>query len=252
MPSLRLLCLLLLGLFCTQLSIPGHAQEPALRKKLENTAGPNARDCGIVEPDQFDYRTSHCVMNAFKERRPFYVVYYVDGIDTILGRALAANHQGDVFEVSFDFGFPIIEEKPHEYIEMEKCPSPVVLVQSRTGRLRCEKGHFNYDSGFCVPVLRSVQLSPATFEGSFTADLVIHADGGTAVLEVHKSELPHEMQQKALQDLEKWHFDPATKDGTPVQVKYSVELSSDGKTEHISLPSPAGNHCLDSESRITR
>jgi Gram-negative bacterial TonB protein C-terminal len=223
-----------------------------LKQHVKATAGDGALDCGAVFPKETGIAASTCVVDAFRQSKPFYVGYFLNGIDSIVGYALAGDDAGRVFEFRFDFGLPI-EPKPHRSIESQQCAEPAELVMSRTGRLMCENGEFGGDVGLCGPVpLHTPVSSSALYKGTIEAEILIHREGSAAVLSVVKSDVSSQATDAALADIQGWRFAPALKDGYPVSVKVSVTLTSDGTTETVAFRKFDAALCLDSGTHIAR
>jgi len=235
-------------------TMPAAGEDPLWSElNIKTVAGPDAIDCGAIGIYQSGMPSSRCVIDAFRQRKPFFVVYWQLGVDSYPGRALAGDAAGRVFEFNFDFGLSV-EPNPHRHVESKQCPEPAHLVMSRTGRLSCEQGHFQADVGLCGPVpLRTSASSLSKYKGKIVFELVAHREGNASVLSVSKSEFTPEINDAALAEVREWRFSPALKDGTPVSVRMSVTLSSDGTRETVALSNllhSAG--CQDSEARIVR
>lgn len=61
-------------------------------------------------------------------------------------------------------------------------------------------------------------------EGVVTLGLVVTSAGNVTLIRVLKS-LGHGLDEKAIEAVRRWKFNPATKDGTPVSVEVAVETS---------------------------
>lgn len=248
---MRLIALLLVALT----SLASHAGPPRnakLQEELNATAGEKAEDCGEVATADAAREASFCAAEAFKKRRPFYVVYYLQGIDSVVGRAVGENEQGDLFELAFDLD-PSGGAHWPESIDERMCTGDVRLVLSRTMRLRCETGKYRADYGFCPAVPRETPATAFAKEtGTIHADLLVHQDGTASVLEMKEHTVSETVAQSALREVSQWRFYPASEDGHLVGVRLPVQLRSDGKHEHVSFSSTKASNCLQAEMPITR
>lgn len=226
-----------------------NAQEPLrpkLQQALDGIAGAGAKNCGAVQPGQFAMAASSCAEDAFRKRLPFYVVYYVGGMGTGAGGGLAEGAKGEVVELRFD---PGVAEK----IEVNACAKDVQLVMSRGGRLRCENGHYSFESGVCGAFPRETAVSSfGDVNGTVAAELVVHPDGTATVAEITQRDVPAEVADAVLRDVAKWRFAPALKDGTPVAVRYPVQIRLDGTHEVVSFPEAGRSGCAATERVIGR
>jgi periplasmic protein TonB len=68
------------------------------------------------------------------------------------------------------------------------------------------------------------QARQARFEGTCVLGMIVGPDGKPHDIRVQRS-LGMGLDQKAIEAVQRWRFDPATKDGQPVAVEISVEVS---------------------------
>jgi periplasmic protein TonB len=61
-------------------------------------------------------------------------------------------------------------------------------------------------------------------EGVVTLDIVVTSAGKTTQIRVLQGR-GYGLDQKAIEAVSRWKFQPATKDGTPVSVEIAVEIS---------------------------
>jgi len=64
----------------------------------------------------------------------------------------------------------------------------------------------------------------AKVQGVVVLSMIVTKEGRTANLKIKKSLTPA-LDQKAIEAVSRWRFDPATKDGKPVAVLIAVETS---------------------------
>jgi TonB-like protein len=253
--SMRLALVVLLAIAAVPTVAENHPLWLELRPRIKAVVGPDAIDCGAVSAKQNGVASSTCVVDAFRQSQPFYVGYFLNGIDDVPGYALAGNAKGKVFEFRFEFGLAM-EPTPPRYVEKKQCAAPVILVMSRTGRLHCEKGVFEGDVGLCEGVpLNTPASALANYKGAIEAEIVVHREGNASLLSIGKSDFPPQVTDVALAEVREWRFAPASKDGKPVSVWVPVTLVSDGTREMVVIGHnfPADSPgCLDSDTRIAR
>jgi len=84
-----------------------------------------------------------------------------------------------------------------------------------------------------VTIPRAIKQTPPEYsdearrkklEGTVLLSLVVTANGDTADIKVTRA-LGSGLDEKALEAVSQWKFEPATKDGKPVAVKIAVEVS---------------------------
>jgi TonB family protein len=250
------LCLCL-AFTITTLSLGGTTENsvlrPGLEKHLRRIAGKDPIVCGNASTIQESMAITNCVIDSFRARHGFYVIYSLQGIDSIPGRSLVGDADGRLFEISFDFGLPL-EAKPRKHIETKRCSEPVELVMTRTGQLTCANGRFTYDQGICGPVpLRTPTSRLAGQTGSIAAEVVVDREGGASPSKVLKSDFSTKLTDDAMDEIRQWSFSPAMKNGHAVSVKINLTLAGDGRSEIPELhEDPAMTGCFASSVRITR
>jgi len=84
-----------------------------------------------------------------------------------------------------------------------------------------------------VTIPRAIKQTPPEYsdearrkklEGTVLLSLVVTANGDTADIKVTRA-LGSGLDEKAIEAVSQWTFEPATKDGKPVAVKIAVEVS---------------------------
>jgi TonB family protein len=84
-----------------------------------------------------------------------------------------------------------------------------------------------------VTIPRAIKQTPPQYsdearrkklEGTVLLSLVVTANGDTADIKVTRA-LGSGLDEKAIEAVSQWKFEPATKDGKPVAVKVAVEVS---------------------------
>ena len=112
--------------------------------RLYRLAGADATDCGTVEIRHDPSAATDCALKAFGKKDPFYVRYYVQGIDSSVAGGLAYDKKGNMSALEFDSMGWSSEGLPKGsrltdggHIIMEPCPRPIALHKTASGRLTC-------------------------------------------------------------------------------------------------------------------
>jgi len=123
---------------------------PLLLNRLKKLAGDGALDCGMVGNFETPDGASNCALKAREGKRPFFVRYSVQGIDTeqVLGFAGAAD--GAVFSVwyfgeGYTTGVKLSQKERARNmkltddgrISIEECSKPVNFRKANDGRVTC-------------------------------------------------------------------------------------------------------------------
>ncbi len=108
-----------------------------LEKRSQQLAGPNALDCGRVAPRAEPKKATDCALAANKAGKPFRVRYDMQGIDSYVAVALVRSPDGTVEALSYDSDPAGGGGRAHEIVGVSKCPAPINLYASSTGRLTC-------------------------------------------------------------------------------------------------------------------
>jgi hypothetical protein len=115
-----------------------------METRSRKLAGAEAIDCGAVQIKQDPASATSCALNAFANKRPFYVRYYVHNIDSEVAGGFAYDKKGNLSALVFDSagfaaeslrkGSRLVDRR---HIIIEPCPQPIALRKSRRGRLTC-------------------------------------------------------------------------------------------------------------------
>lgn len=217
-----------------------------LEDTLRGLAGSNAIDCGSVGIHENPTKASACALDAFRQRKPFYVVYRMQGIDSAVGRAVAGNAAGEVYVAEFDsFGtnwHSTTEETvtPNHHILYGRCKAPVELIESRTGRLNCAgvPEELNSDPGVCPVEPRYTPPPPSLWghPGSLEAELIVGADGSVEKLSVTQSDFSPETTDAILASVREWRFEPGVKNGIRGRLRLKARLVSERASQTVLFP----------------
>lgn len=121
---------------------------PRFEYRLERLAGLGAIDCGLIKPRADTTASSRCVLDAFADHKPFYVIYDVQEfrIELYFIDGVAGDAAGNVYDVEYgsrgwsseDVGAGVRSQLfDSGKIFAESCPKPVVLTKSVYGGLTC-------------------------------------------------------------------------------------------------------------------
>jgi hypothetical protein len=120
------------------------SQPDVMAARLRRLAGTAAADCGTVEVRNNPSAATNCALKAFDNKDPFYVRYYVQGIDSAVAGGLAYDRKGNMWALEYDsMGWSseglskgdLLTDGRH--IITKPCPRPVALHQTARGRLTC-------------------------------------------------------------------------------------------------------------------
>ena len=113
-------------------------------RHLRELAGPDAEDCGRVRVRERPNKATACALKNFENKKPFYVRYDVQGIDSAVAGGLAARSSREVFAVEFDSmgwdstGLPKESRiSSDHHLITTPCPKPMKLLKTGSGRLTC-------------------------------------------------------------------------------------------------------------------
>jgi hypothetical protein len=125
---------------------------PLLLNRLKQLAGDGAIDCGIVgvlaKPDD----ASNCALKARADKKPFFVRYCVQGIDTEQVIGFAGTASGDISSVWYygagyetgwhsttkgDSGRRKLKFSDDDRISIEECAKPVNFRKANNARVTC-------------------------------------------------------------------------------------------------------------------
>jgi hypothetical protein len=133
--------------------IPGLVQPeqyPLLLNRLKQLAGDGAVDCGMVGIWEKPDAASNCALRAQEDKKPFFVRYGVQGIDTEQVLGFAGTVSGNISSVwYFGAGYTTGEHPTNEArsrklkftddgrISIEECSKAVNFRKANNGRVTC-------------------------------------------------------------------------------------------------------------------
>jgi hypothetical protein len=130
------------------LALPEHY--PLLLNRLKQLAGDGAIDCGMVGMLEKPDVVSDCALKAQADKKPFFVRYGVQGIDTEQVLGFAGTVSGNISSVwYFGAGYTAGEHPTNEAksrklkftddgrISIEECSKPINFRKANNGRVTC-------------------------------------------------------------------------------------------------------------------
>ncbi len=100
-------------------------------------------NCGSVDPVGSTDARANCALNAFRERAPFYLRYYVQLPNSFRHEGFAGDSEGNVYQVEYysgheiEVGDTVGVQSDGEHMSLSKCPKPVGLSKTKDGTLFC-------------------------------------------------------------------------------------------------------------------
>lgn len=121
-----------LALAFTLLAVFACARGPSFEEYLSllnERAGTGSKNCGVVGLTQARSEAVRCAQAALKNRKPFLVVFQVQGIDSEIFHGLAVNASGNAIWLQWDSdayggGYGSVTRP---WVKEEACPQPVVV-----------------------------------------------------------------------------------------------------------------------------
>jgi hypothetical protein len=118
------------------------AQAPIenLDRFLRKLAGNEAIDCGQVSIDGPTLPASDCALKAFRAKKPFFVRYTLQGIDSFVGSGAAFDGDNGFAADFTSNGWSVegeVEMRAATSVIGFRCPKPVRFWLTRSGRISC-------------------------------------------------------------------------------------------------------------------
>ena len=121
-----------------------HRPDPkgVVRRAMFETVGTNAIDCGWSAIGDDRSKQSDCVFDSFRNRKPFVVLYEVQGKEAPYEVGLAGNQLGTIYKLGIESGDgfqKIYREatKGEKHITPTACPTPIDLRVVADGYVLC-------------------------------------------------------------------------------------------------------------------
>jgi hypothetical protein len=140
--AIVLVCVLVAAVVAAVYEFP----ELRLHMRLRLLAGWGATNCGIVKSGREASAPNACVLQAFTDQKPFFVVYDTREFRTpsALIDAMAADKDGNLYDVEYIGRRWFFQDLPaaarmfdDRYIFIDPCPSPPVINASIYKGLTC-------------------------------------------------------------------------------------------------------------------
>lgn len=114
-----------------------HSVPDLLEKQSKRLAGPNAIDCGRVPIRGNPKAATDCALAAQEAKKPFRVLYDLQGIDSGVAVAIVRTDIGTVGALMYDSDPMGGGSRAHEVVYPKRCPEPVHLWVNPSGRINC-------------------------------------------------------------------------------------------------------------------
>jgi len=122
---------------------PSHRLIDERLRTLASSGSKRAIRCQTAETSTSDGADSECALKAFDSHQPFYVCFYLQGVDSFGYRCLAGDENGNVYEVDYDSAGWMnrppargqLLDNSHTFVV--PCRKPVSLVKYKDGTLGC-------------------------------------------------------------------------------------------------------------------
>jgi len=109
-------------------------------------------NCGSVPIGGYASDATRCALKADAEGRPFRVIYYVQGYDSIVAGGIVRTSRGALLSLTYDScpsgcGFSLVRQR----VWVNPCPQPYRLYVNPKGRINCFHAGLSYPSGLMSP-----------------------------------------------------------------------------------------------------
>lgn len=120
--------------------------ELRLHIRLRQLAGWNATNCGILKPGSNANESNTCVLKAYTDQKPFFVVYDTqeNRTDTTLIDAMASDKSGNLYDLEYvsrrwhSQDLPAAAKMSDDrFVFIEICPTPITINKSIYKGLTC-------------------------------------------------------------------------------------------------------------------
>lgn len=109
-------------------------------------SGINSVNCGRVKIGEPVSVATRCTLQASAERKPFRVIYNLQGIDSSVAGGIVRTRDGRVLSLSYD-GLSL----PFQQIDVKPCPQPYHLYVNSEGRINCFRQELPYPESLASP-----------------------------------------------------------------------------------------------------
>jgi hypothetical protein len=105
-------------------SLSGCRSEPpdvVIHNRLVKLAGAHATDCGrATTKDQYTQHSS-CALDAFNQKKPFFVQYKIFGTDAIVEQGIALDQTENIFSIETTSSSPLYRGGSSGKVSLHKC-----------------------------------------------------------------------------------------------------------------------------------
>jgi hypothetical protein len=126
----------------------------AMDWRMRYLAGWRSVNCGRVKVRQDAGAATQCALKAQSDGRPFYVVYNIQGIDSLIAGGVVRTPNGRLLALSYDSCpsgcvFSIFQQR----VSTTTCPEPYHLYVNPKNRLNCFQPGLSYPNNLMSPNL---------------------------------------------------------------------------------------------------
>lgn len=105
------------------------------KNEVKQSSGEGAMNCGVVKVSDSQVETNTCVAASFVNKKAFYAVYELQGIDSSVGAAWSGLSNGEVSRWSFDSYPAGVAPAKSSSITKTPCVNPTLSGSLDTGYL---------------------------------------------------------------------------------------------------------------------
>ena len=109
-------------------------------------AGLRSVNCGRVRIRGDASLATRCALHADAERKPFRVIYEIQGYDSNVAGAVVRTRKGRLLFLSFD-GMSFLRQR----VDVTPCPQPYHLYVNPLGRINCFHEELSYPQNIASP-----------------------------------------------------------------------------------------------------
>ena len=109
-------------------------------------SGINSVNCGRVKIGGLASVATRCALQANAERKPFRVIYDLQGVDSWVAGGIVRTRDGRLLSLIYD-GLSL----PFQRIDVKPCPQPYHLYVNSEGRINCFQQEIPYPESLASP-----------------------------------------------------------------------------------------------------
>lgn len=115
-------------------------------------AGLGAVNCGRVKIRRDPSSATQCALQAYAKGQPFWVIYNIQGFDSIVAGGIVRKSGGALLALTYDScpsgcGFSLLQQR----VLVAPCPQPYHLYVNPRGRINCFQPQLSYPRNLMSP-----------------------------------------------------------------------------------------------------